>query len=297
MKRNFYKSIIVLLAICLFIYGDHNTYAQDAYNGKHKKTLLWEISGMGMEEPSYLFGTVHIIDSAKFFLDEPVKEKLKTCDKVVFEVNTDDPEYQQKAMSVLMMENDSLDNLISTEEYEKIKTFYAENLKLPLDKLKKIKPYYLVSFIMQMYLPKKIMSYEEELKKLAKHQGKEILGVSTVEKESEILVDRIPLNIQAQMLSNAVDHNEERPEITEKLIEAYTDRDIDLFYKLTKAESSTFEIVFESMFAKRHEVWIPNMTKLMNNHTCFFAVGVAHLAGEDGLIRLLREKGYTVKAI
>ena len=67
--------------------------------------------------------------------------------------------------------------------------------------------------------------------------------------------------------------------------------------RLTKDDSKRYEIVFESMFAKRHEVWMPNMIQLMNDHTCFFAVGVGHLSGNEGLIDLLRQKGYNVKHI
>ncbi|MCD4746490.1 MAG: TraB/GumN family protein [Bacteroidales bacterium] len=297
MKSNILKSVIVLIAIFLLTYVVQPAYAQESGAIKHKKSLLWKITGNGLEQPSYLFGTVHIIDSANYFLEETVKEKFNKCEKIVFEVDMDDPQFQQKTIFVLMLKNDSLDNLLSKQDYEKVNEFYANKLKIPLEKVKKMKPYYLTSFVAILSLPKNIKSFEEEFMKTAKDQNKEILGISTVEKESEILVDRIPLNIQAQMLLDAIDDVEKYAEVTDKLKKSYLDSDIDRFYELTKDYINEYKIVFESMFPKRHEVWIPNMIKLMNNHSCFFAVGVGHLAGEDGLIELLKQEGYEVRPV
>jgi uncharacterized protein YbaP (TraB family) len=229
-------------------------------------------------------------------MDETVIEKFNSCEKVAFEVDKSDPNFQQKTISVLMLKNDSLDNILSVVDYEKVKIFFAENLSLELDQIKKVKPYYLTSFVASLNLPKNTMSYEDEFIKLAKNQNKEIFGVSTVEKESEILVDRIPLEIQAQMLLDAINDVEKMDEIRDKLRETYIDSDIDKFYEITNSENK-YEVVSESMFEKRHEVWIPNMIQFMNKYSCFFAVGVAHLSGEKGLIESLRGEGYEVEAI
>lgn len=297
MKTKLLKSVIVSVVICFFICNGQTSYAQKSNAIKHKNSLLWKISGNGLEHPSYLFGTVHIIDSAFYFLDGTVTEKLNTCEKIAFEVDKNDPEFQQKTLSVLVLKNDSLDNLLSEEDYEKVKTFFAEKLSLNLDQIKKVKPYYLTSFVASLNLPKNIKSYEDELIKIAKINNKEILGISNVEKESEILVDRIPLKIQAQMLLDAIDDVEKIAKVRDKLIKSYIEGDIDKFYEITKSDSDKYEIVFESMFEKRHEVWIPNMIQLMYKYPCFFAVGVAHLSGEKGLIELFREKGYDVEAV
>ena len=287
---------LMVIVIFLFISNVQHAIAQDTQSVKHANSLLWEISGNGLEKPSYLFGTVHIIDSGYYFLDEIVLEKLKTCDKIVFEVDKNDPQFQQKTLSVLVLENDSVDKLLSKEEYEKVNAFFSNKIGIPLEKVKKIKPYYLISIVASVNMPENIKSYENEFIKIAKSQNKEILGVSTVEKESEILVDRVPLEIQAKMLLEAIDNVDNMVEIRDNLIKAYLDRDIDSFYEITNSDNK-YEIVNESMFLKRHEVWVPNMTQLMNNYSCFFAVGVAHLSGETGLIELLKMDGYEITPV
>jgi hypothetical protein len=39
------------------------------------------------------------------------------------------------------------------------------------------------------------------------------------------------------------------------------------------------------------------MIELMENKSIFFAVGAAHLCGKDGLIELLKKKGYRIEGI
>mgnify|MGYP006319358759 CR=1 FL=1 len=39
------------------------------------------------------------------------------------------------------------------------------------------------------------------------------------------------------------------------------------------------------------------MPDIMKAHPTFFAVGAGHLPGDKGLLKLLREAGYTVEAV
>jgi uncharacterized protein YbaP (TraB family) len=47
----------------------------------------------------------------------------------------------------------------------------------------------------------------------------------------------------------------------------------------------------------RNLAWIPIIEKSVKENKCFFAFGPAHLAGDVGIINLLKEKGYSVKPI
>src|SRR5690349_13746669 len=52
-------------------------------------TLLWKISGKGLQKPSYLFGTMHLCaDSVK--LSENLKNVIRDCDVIYFELDLDD---------------------------------------------------------------------------------------------------------------------------------------------------------------------------------------------------------------
>jgi len=51
------------------------------------------------------------------------------------------------------------------------------------------------------------------------------------------------------------------------------------------------------MLHVRNVNWANKMPDMMKKGSNFFAVGAAHLAGDDGLIKLLQAKGYKVEPI
>ncbi len=61
-----------------------------------QSSLLWKISGNGLTEESYLFGTIHIICADQFLMDNLIKNAFKSTDQLVMELDMSDPDLQQK---------------------------------------------------------------------------------------------------------------------------------------------------------------------------------------------------------
>lgn len=289
------KTIPVLLftlLISTFLLNGSSAFSQI-----NKKSVLWKISGNGLKQPSYLFGTVHILDSSNYFLHKTVIEKISKCSKMVFEVNTNEPDYQKKALQFSFMSNDSLENIYTKEEYENLEQFFKNEFNFPLAAVHKMKPFYLASVINALSLPKNAMSYEAELKKIATENGLEISGISTLEMENAIL-EKMDMDVQKHTLNQAIDEHKTGYKQREQIIQLYRKSHINAIYEIMKKEATPEDsIVYDIMFPKRHDVWIPSMIKMMNEQTCFFAVGVGHLPGKKGLLNLLLEKGYKVKPV
>ncbi|MEY3100443.1 MAG: hypothetical protein RIS63_1345 [Bacteroidota bacterium] len=51
------------------------------------------------------------------------------------------------------------------------------------------------------------------------------------------------------------------------------------------------------LIVKRNQKWIPIITELIQKNPTFIAVGAAHLPGNDGVLNLLKEAGYTITPI
>jgi uncharacterized protein YbaP (TraB family) len=62
-------------------------------------------------------------------------------------------------------------------------------------------------------------------------------------------------------------------------------------------EANYSETESNQMLNDRNILWIPKLDNLMHQQSCFVAVGALHLTGKAGLIKLLKEKGYTVEPI
>jgi uncharacterized protein YbaP (TraB family) len=82
----------------------------------------------------------------------------------------------------------------------------------------------------------------------------------------------------------------------EELLAKYLDGDIYSIYEDMKSDT-TFGSYESSLLFERNIKWIPQIDSMINKNICFIAVGAGHLPGEEGLIQLLQNKGYTVKPV
>ncbi len=284
--------LVLMLTVCGFMFSGAGL---SAYH--NKKSILWKISGNGLEHPSYLFGTVHIMDSSQYFLHSTVKEKIASCDKMVFEINTNEPDYQTRALKYSFLSNDSLENIFSKEEYLELEMFFKNEFNFSLTAVHKMKPFYLSAVINALSMPKNAMSYEAELRRIAIDCGMGITGISTLEKENEIL-EQMDMETQKYTLYEAIKEYKNGFKQREQIMQHYRKNNIQAIYELMmKNFTPEEEIVYNLMFPKRHEVWVPNMIDLMQKQSCFFAVGVGHLPGEQGLLRILENQGFKVRPV
>jgi len=281
---------ILSLMICLVITPE--SVGQDL-----KNSMIWKISGKDLEKPSYLFGTVHILDSSLFFLHETVIDKLHKVEALVFEINTNEEGYEQEAMSYSFMQDDSLTNILSASEYAYVDSFLMAEFKIPLKAVNKMKPFYIPSLINALSMPEKTRSYEAELQKIAIEEGIPISGITTMKEESKVL-NTMSMRVQKHSLFEGIkEHIKDYPN-RDKVISLYRKNNLNGLYKQMRSNSSPLDDqIYDIMFPRRHDVWLPNMMELMKEKSCFFAVGAGHLPGEEGLITRLRNEGYKVKPV
>jgi len=116
-------------------------------------------------------------------------------------------------------------------------------------------------------------SQEEILMQIARSEEKMICGISTPDQHGNSFV------------------------WNDDMIQAYEKSDIERIHALISELLEDSPGVFDQLFALRNASRLPAMTSLMHDQSCFFAVGAGHLAGDSGLIRLLRKKGYKVSPV
>lgn len=268
------------------------------------RSLLWEISGNGLEQTSYLFGTIHMIGKEDFFLTEPMKTAFAETNRVAFEIDMEEMSDFSKLMPLMMktfMANGTtLRDLVSKEEYEMVEEHFAE-IGLPMMLLDRIKPMFLSAMSSgdmfgESANPEAMMSYEMELMKMAKEQEKDIAGLETAEFQMSMF-DSIPYEAQAKMLVESIESGQEGDDQFEEMVKMYKDQDIYRMQNMLEDEGEGISEYQDLLLAGRNRNWIPIMEDMMKEGPTFFAVGAGHLGGTVGVIALLREQGYQVKAI
>ncbi len=303
------KKILLLLGILVSTVGV--SWSQSD-NAPTEKALLWEISGKDMTKPSYLFGTIHIIKKDDYFFTPTMEKALMSTDGVAFEIDMEDMSDISKIMgmmsSMYMKGNKTLRDLLDDEEYDLVNTHF-QKMGLPLAFLERIKPMFLsmmagggedmMGFSLDGDSSSSMVSYEMQLMEIAKKEEKDITGLETMEFQMS-LFDSIPYDAQAKMLLSSIEaegESEEGENQLDMMIKLYKAQDIQGMQNIMKDEPDALGGYEDLLLQKRNHNWIPIMSEMMSEKPTFFAVGAGHLGGDEGVISLLRQQGYEVKAV
>ena len=83
-----------------------------------------------------------------------------------------------------------------------------------------------------------------------------------------------------------------------KLLSIYKDENITAMLDIMNDDNySSVAEYQDELLDNRNINWIPKIKEHAEKQATFFGVGAGHLAGENGVINLLRQAGYTVTAV
>lgn len=288
------KRILLLLVVVWVVFG---AQAQ----------IFYRVSGNGLNEPSYLFGTHHLA-SLSVIDSVGAREALDAAKAVVGEI---DMTQDQMALAMQMQKHQlapsdsTLTKVLGQEKMKRYAPIFSEYALMPgmqLQMLDAMKPM-VVNIMVTMGMINKTMPEfkpDEQLdtyfQQEAKKAGKEILSLETADQQAAILYDMTPIAEQAKTLCEVFDKPEKVMVDARKLNIVYAAGNLDAMLEMTKTEEVNPQF-FEALLFNRNANWMKQLPKMMAQRSCFIAVGALHLAGERGIVNLLRKGGYTVEAI
>ncbi len=264
-------------------------------NTAYSQSLLWKISGKGLEAPSYLYGTIHIQDNRVFLYGDEVKQAFEQANAYAMEVIIDEID-KDKMQKLIYMKKNELKDFYTSEEYELLDKYCQEKMGVGLAFLGKMKPFFLSSQLMQLDMPKdRALALDADFLKKARTSGKKIIGIEKL-KEQMGAINKISLKEQADMLLSLAKSPEENAEKFEKLVTSYTSFDFEQMQELLS--DTTLPKQFEqALLIKRNKKMAKRIAKIVKKQVSFNAIGAAHLLGEKGVVALLRKKGFTVEPV
>ena len=283
------KKLIALIGALLCAV---NIYAQ--HNESKNKSLLWKISGKDMQQPSYLFGTIHIVCQDNYIWTKTMSKSFETAKEVCMEMDMDNPSIlMQVASAMIEQSGKKLEDYFTPEEYQLVEKYFKDSVGINITMFATMKPIVLQTLLTSSSPScDSVVSYEVKLSEAAKLQNKEITGLETPAEQIKLL-DQIPVDsIVQELVRVARGYSEEMSEY-QNMIKAYTEQDIQTLHQLimkSKEEGDNMDAFLD----ERNEKWIDRMAERMDQRSVFFAVGAGHLWGEKGLINLLRGQGYSV---
>lgn len=266
-----------------------------------QNTLLWRISGNGLQQPSYLFGTMHLLCAEDIDLSDSLRSAISRSSNVYLELQMDNMMEMMGAMQHMGMRDDTtLADLLSDAEYEKVKGYFEEhNTLLPFTLLETFKPLLAASLIAEQQAKTcdNMIAMEQLIMEEAKANDKKIKGLETMDYQLSIF-DKIPYKLQAAELYKMITQPEKSDgNKIKKLTDAYRAQELNTLEELTKSEDMGIKNFSDLLLYDRNKNWAAQLKEIMPEGSFVFAVGAGHLPGEKGVINLLRKAGYIVEPV
>jgi len=263
-----------------------------------EKGLLWKISGNDLDTASYLYATIHLMCPEDMNLADNALEAVRQTGVVVLELDFDEPGLMASLQQYLFLEDGlSARDYLTEEDYALVSDFFSERLGMPFGQLDRIKPFFLSTMVLLETLGCEPVSPEQTFAALAAEQGKEVIGLETVEEQVRF-VDNIPLEDIARILVSDIREAGSGEEMADEMVQTYLAGDLDGIQRIMdEYMGGEYTDIQEDMIIGRNRDWVPKIEELVSVQPSFIAVGAGHLTGKKGLIRLLRKKGYTVEPV
>lgn len=275
------------------------SFSSKAQQKQTENSLLWEISGKGLQKSSYLFGTYHFAD--KGFIDtmKVLNEKLNLANAVVGELVMD-KDMAMKLAPYMMMKDNSLDSLLTPKEFKMVDDYLKTIGKYDLKKMNKLKPIMIQTLITQALAPKTFTTtnpaIDQYIQDYGKANHKKIFGLETVEDQAKVLFGA-NLVRQKEMLVKSVKDIKKIKKVNVKLYQSYITQNLKELEKMfTNSKDFTAEEM-DDLLKNRNDKWMVQLPDMMQNQSLFIAVGAGHLIGKNGLIKSLKAQGYNVKPL
>ena len=262
-------------------------------------SMLWKIEHEDLEHPTYILGTMHLIGKAYFYFPEDLQKLVKNSQQLVMEL-AGLPD-QAKAMELMLLPDSvKMNDFFSEEHMALIYDFMEKEMKINKEMFDimfaKMKPFFVLQLIAQKQFEGETESYEMSLISLANKNDITLLGLETIEQQIGFF-DAIPAEEFGKMIAEYFTNADSLKAQTQRLQEIYRSGQLDTLAKFM-VESSPELMEFEDiLLTDRNAAWIPKIIELIHQKPTFIAVGAAHLAGDEGVLNLLKKKGYKVTPV
>ncbi|MBM3417448.1 MAG: TraB/GumN family protein [Bacteroidetes bacterium] len=253
-----------ILIIISFIWSFFS-FAQTTYVESDKQ-LLWEITHPKLKEKSFLFGTIHSNEKRVFDLADSVYILMDKAKVIVLETD----------VFALFNKIDTRKGLPRTQ-YDNNGNSYSASFRASK-----------TAYGDENGMPQFLDAFFEEY--CFNHQ-KQFFALESYDAQRSLLTN---VNYSSRRLINTSINNFSQ----DKLMDLYLQGDIQGLDKLTRATLSVDPELYTKLISSRNMGMVGQLDSLLRNQNSFFcAVGAAHLGGSEGLVKLLRERGYRMRSV
>ncbi len=284
--------------------------ADEAENGDSN---FWSIKPLGGGEVSWLFGTMHVTDPRVVALPAGVDKALGAAATVVIE--TTDVLDPAAMLSTIMRDPEltqftddtTLRSLIPPEDLPMVEAALRSR-GIPIVTIDKMKPWMLSAMVaMPACETARVKAGEPildiALARRAQAAGQRLVGLESIGEQLGAMAS-LPMDLHIEGLVETLRLGERMDDIMETMVAIYLSGRPGLFWPFFRAAlpageegASAYAAFEEAMVTARNRTMAERAALLIEDGGAFIAVGALHLPGPEGLVALLKARGYEVEPL
>jgi uncharacterized protein len=298
------NAFYVFLLIMVLLVGGGLSKSMAQAPASEYQGIFYEITGNGLQKPSYLLGTYHLLNSG-YLQQFPaiMKAQAETGGSVV-EVVIDSAEMMQ-TQAMGMMPGKKLSDMLEKPFADSLSEALQKTIGAPLaafDQLKPMNVMIALSVVQNMRDNDSLLKaysgvpMDKAVADVAKSSGKNLTALETLEEQMNLLFNHDPIDEQVKQLKVFLRRNEEGRKLSNEMVKAYLSHDLPAMESFA---SKAMEITGQAdyLVKDRNDRWMKTIPGLIQKQSQFIAVGALHLAGDSGLVAQLRALGFNVSAV
>lgn len=275
--------------------------------------LLWKIEKSGIA-PSYLFGTMHVTDPKVTRMPDAAQAAFDGAGTVVIEtIEILDPAIAQAVLVsrpelTMFTDGTTLTSLLDEEDAKLIEAELSRR-DIPFALVSQMKPWMISGLVAlpACEMARKARGVEFldiKIARSARAQGKQLLGLESIGEQMAAMAD-LPMEFHIRGLIETIKLADLMPDIMATMTDLYLKGEIAQIMPLILAAGpqgaeqdidgyAQFE---ERIVRMRNHVMAERAAPILDAGNAFIAVGALHLPGEEGVVALLQDAGYTVTLV
>jgi uncharacterized protein YbaP (TraB family) len=267
-----------------------------------EKSLLWRIrSG---PNAVYVLGSIHFLKKENYPLKKDIEEAFEDSKKLVLEIDlqtTDRQKTEQVTMQkAINRDGTTLQQNVSAETYS-LAEKKARELGIDLRPLNPLKTWFVALTLSAVKLQKlgfdPTYGVDRYLAERARSSAKPMAGLETLEYQLGIF-DQLSPRDQELMLRETLEEMDLLEKSADRVVQAWFKGDASLLEESLLAGMRQYPELYRKLIVERNRRWLPQIEQMIKEGgNTLVVVGAAHLVGKDGVIELLKQRGYTVEQL
>lgn len=286
-----------LAALLLAVASAFTALAADS----SERSVLWSVRGE--HNTVYLLGSIHVLRPGDGELPRAALEAYADAEKLVMEIDLDDPAVADPAAllgtmqrAALLPEGESLRSALG-DDYAEI-AGRARESGLELAALERFAPWFVATMLLQLELAQRgfrpELGIEQQLAERAVRDGKPIEGLETAGQQFAVLAG-LPLPEQKRFLMMSLAESGRLDAEIEDLLAAWRSGDAEALEDMLAAAFEEFPELYRPLTEDRNRAWVERLEELLEDRDDYLVVvGALHLVGRHSVVDLLRQRGRVV---